>query len=99
MTSLFLFLGEVIDTDDVIVLEDVPVITPNGDVVVRSLSFKVGDQTTVNKPKNIHVPYSSWHALCMYVLYPLWLAAPGRLAGECEKVLTRQDTVIAFTYV
>jgi ATP-binding cassette subfamily D (ALD) protein 2 len=34
-------LGQVIDTDGLILLDDVPVITPNGDVVVPSLSFKV----------------------------------------------------------
>ena len=36
-----MFSGEVVDTDDTIVLEDVPVVTPNSDVVVSSLSFKV----------------------------------------------------------
>ncbi|XP_064632680.1 ATP-binding cassette sub-family D member 2-like [Lineus longissimus] len=33
--------GKVVDTQDTIICEDVPVITPNGDVVVDSLSFKV----------------------------------------------------------
>ena len=34
--------GLVLDTDHDIVLEDLPIITPNGDVVVPRLSFKVG---------------------------------------------------------
>ncbi|XP_076008397.1 ATP-binding cassette sub-family D member 2-like [Genypterus blacodes] len=34
-------LGEVIDVDNGIVCEDVPIITPNGDAVVSSLNFKV----------------------------------------------------------
>ena len=38
---IIVVLGEVIDTENMILLEDVPVITPNGDVVVKSLSFKV----------------------------------------------------------
>jgi ABC-type uncharacterized transport system fused permease/ATPase subunit len=30
------------DAEHTIVVEDVPIITPNGDIVVSSLSFKVG---------------------------------------------------------
>ena len=33
--------GTVIDSRDFILLEDVPIITPNGDIVVNSLSLKV----------------------------------------------------------
>ena len=45
VTQLFIlivYLGEVIDTPNQILLEDLPIITPNGDIVVSSLSFKVG---------------------------------------------------------
>ena len=34
--------GEVIESDDTIILEAVPIITPNRDIVVSSLSFEVG---------------------------------------------------------
>lgn len=37
----FLSLGEVIDVDKGIVCENVPIITPNGDIVVSCLNFKV----------------------------------------------------------
>ena len=33
--------GEVVDTEYNIEVEDVPIITPNGDIVVSSLSIKV----------------------------------------------------------
>jgi len=33
--------GEVIESDDTIILEGVPIITPNRDIVVPSLSFEV----------------------------------------------------------
>jgi len=33
--------GEVIESDDIIILEGVPIITPNRDIVVPSLSFEV----------------------------------------------------------
>jgi hypothetical protein len=35
------FLGVVVDTEHDIVVDNVPIITPNGDVVVSSLSLKV----------------------------------------------------------
>lgn len=38
---VFLSSGEVIDVDNGIVCESVPIITPNGDVVVSCLNFKV----------------------------------------------------------
>ena len=33
--------GEVIESEDTIILESVPIITPNRDIVVSSLSFEV----------------------------------------------------------
>ena len=35
--------GTVVDTEFDILVSDVPIITPNGDVVVSSLSFKVSE--------------------------------------------------------
>lgn len=35
--------GEVIESEDTIILEAVPIITPNRDIVVSSLSFEVGE--------------------------------------------------------
>ena len=34
--------GAVVESQDVIILEGVPIITPNRDIVVSSLSFEVG---------------------------------------------------------
>ena len=33
--------GEVVESEDTIILEGVPIITPNRDIVVSSLSFEV----------------------------------------------------------
>lgn len=41
MFNSVLLPGTVVDTDGNIKLEDVPIVTPNGDVVVPSLSFQV----------------------------------------------------------
>ena len=46
--------GEVLDMEGTIELEDVPVITPNGDVVVDSLSFQVA--MAVSEKKLLQVP-------------------------------------------
>lgn len=35
--------GKVVESEDTIILEDVPIITPNNDIVVPSLSFEVRD--------------------------------------------------------
>ena len=35
-------MGEVVDSEDTIILEDVPIVTPNKDVVASELSFQVG---------------------------------------------------------
>ena len=40
--------GEVIESEDTIVLEAVPIITPNRDIVVSSLSFEVGEDYNYN---------------------------------------------------
>ena len=37
-----------IDTEHDIIVEDLPIITPNGDIVVSSLSFKVYYQDVIN---------------------------------------------------
>jgi len=37
------FVGTVVDTEYDIIVHNVPIITPNGDVVVSSLTFKVSD--------------------------------------------------------
>ena len=37
-----MFAGNVVDTEDTIMCDNLPIITPNGDIVVSSLSFKVG---------------------------------------------------------
>ena len=52
--------GEVIDTQNTILLEDVPVITPNGDVVVKSLSFKVSFHLTTVIPGQIVLPHGKF---------------------------------------
>ena len=36
-------LGSVVDTDSAIIIEELPIITPNGDIIVQSLSLKVSD--------------------------------------------------------
>jgi len=41
--------GTVVDTEFDIVVSDVPIITPNGDVVVSSLTFKVNEQLVKDK--------------------------------------------------
>ena len=41
-----------VDTERDIIVNDVPVITPNGDVIVSSLTFKVDAHCTVDKGKN-----------------------------------------------
>ena len=49
--------GEVIESDD-IQFENVPIVTPNGDILVRSLSFYV--KPGVSLVNNInHIPSSS----------------------------------------
>ena len=40
-TQLVASQGEVVESEDTIVLESVPIITPNRDIVVSSLSFEV----------------------------------------------------------
>ena len=40
--------GRVIDVDNGIVCESVPIITPNGDIVVSSLNFKVRNNTSTS---------------------------------------------------
>lgn len=36
--------GDVMDTDATIDIEDLPIITPNGDVIVSSLTLKVNNE-------------------------------------------------------
>jgi len=36
--------GTVVDTEFDIIVSDVPIITPNGDVVISSLTFKVSEK-------------------------------------------------------
>lgn len=40
-TQLATSQGEVVESEDTIILESVPIITPNRDIVVSSLSFEV----------------------------------------------------------
>ena len=39
--AFILIEGEIIESDEDIVAENVPIITPNGDIIVESLSLKV----------------------------------------------------------
>ena len=41
LLSSYLSEGEVFDTEDWIAVENLPIITPNGDVVANNLTFKV----------------------------------------------------------
>lgn len=42
-------LGTIVDEDRIIRFEDVPIVTPNGDVLVRSMSFEVCQPTRLSK--------------------------------------------------
>jgi len=44
--------GTVVDTEHDIIVNDVPIITPNGDVIVSSLTFKVRVQCTFKLKKD-----------------------------------------------
>jgi len=44
--------GTVIDTEFDIIVTDVPIITPNGDVVISSLTFKVSESGPLEKGKD-----------------------------------------------
>lgn len=40
--------GEIVDTESVIDIEDLAIITPNGDVIVSSLTMTVSYKCTLN---------------------------------------------------
>lgn len=67
--------GRVIDVDNGIVCESVPIITPNGDIVVSSLNFKVRNNTakswvmfSTDKMFSNEVNYLKW---CTTWTYPI----------------------------
>jgi len=75
--------GMVVDTECDIIVNDVPIITPNGDVVVSSLTFKVSIQCVkVKIPHNM--PILTVHAYDLIsqasgmVWYMPWRAVWGR---------------------
>jgi len=43
--------GTVVDTEFDIIVSDVPVITPNGDVIVSSLTFRVSEKVVYVKDR------------------------------------------------
>jgi len=53
--------GTVVDTEHDVVVSDVPIITPNGDVIVSSLTFKV-DVRCVKVKFGVHV------LLCLFMM-------------------------------
>lgn len=52
-TQLVAGLGEVVESEDTIILESVPIITPNRDIVVSSLSFEVRTMLLTCQPNSV----------------------------------------------